>query len=314
VPGAGPMGKRQTAPLDANLVTQYTLSDPMHLLPDQAPLKHTLVTAGNDGTDLFDIAVGLDKPTTITPMPGGSGQIALRLDVGTITLGVQRRNHLQRQDSVQVIPAAQRTRQQGEEGALQVVLVRIRSGQWSQIVPVPFTRFAADSVSLWQGPEVNVPGARGALRLQLGNTRYALPVRITLERFDLDFYPGGRLLGATPRDFRSTLSIEDKQTGEPMVAVAHLNNPVYWPSGLWGGSWTFFQAQWDPQGQRWTILGVGNRHGTWLMLIGCVMIFAGLIYAFWCKPLIVRRMKANAIERARAAGRHVAAPQMAEAR
>jgi hypothetical protein len=162
-------------------------------------------------------------------------------------------------------------------------------------VPVPFTRFAADHVALWEGPSVEIPGTDVSLRLQLGKTRYELPVRITLERFDLEYYPGGQKLGAIPRDYKATLTIESRQTGETIVDVAHLNNPVYWPRGWTGGSWAFFQAQWDPQGQRWTILGVGSRHGTWLMLTGCIMIFGGLLYAFYVKPLIIRRNKVAAL-------------------
>ena len=44
-------------------------------------------------------------------------------------------------------------------------------------------------------------------------------------------------------------------TGTSVTDVAHMNHPIYFGSG----SWLFFQAQWDPDGQRWTVLGVGNR-------------------------------------------------------
>ncbi|HSV13230.1 MAG TPA: hypothetical protein VLI90_03175, partial [Tepidisphaeraceae bacterium] len=50
----------------------------------------------------------------------------------------------------------------------------------------------------------------------------------------------------------------------------------------------------------WTILGVGNRPGVRVMILGCCMIVAGVLYAFYAKPYIIRRMKANAIAKANA--------------
>jgi len=71
--------------------------------------------------------------------------------------------------------------------------------------------------------------------------------------------------------------------------------------------WTLFQAQWDPNGQRFTVLGVGNRPGVWIMTAGCVVLTVGLMYAFYAKPLIVRRMKEKAIAEAKAKGKPVPA-------
>jgi hypothetical protein len=73
-----------------------------------------------------------------------------------------------------------------------------------------------------------------------------------------------------------------------------MNHPVYFD----GGSWLFFQAQWDPEGQRWTILGVGNRPGVPVMIGGCVMIVMGVLYAFYVKPIVIRRMKQKALQKA----------------
>ena len=85
-----------------------------------------------------------------------------------------------------------------------------------------------------------------------------------------------------------------KRTG-----VAHLNNPVYF-GGIGDSYWTFFQAQWDAEAQRFTVLGVGNRPGVWIMTLGCVMIVLGVLYAFYVKPLIIRRMKEKALAKSSA--------------
>ena len=66
--------------------------------------------------------------------------------------------------------------------------------------------------------------------------------------------------------------------------------------GLW-----FFQAQWDPpdsprfqgdvgsNGLNYTVLGVGNRNGVAVQLLGCCIAVFGMIYAFYFKPILKRR-------------------------
>ena len=43
------------------------------------------------------------------------------------------------------------------------------------------------------------------------------------------------------------------------------------------------------------MLGVGNRPGVTTMTVACVMIVTGLLYAFYLKPVLIRRMKERAI-------------------
>jgi hypothetical protein len=293
VEGAGPMGKRQKEPLDNDLKISYAFNDPMHLLPSQGAVKHTFYTSAQGA--MTDIVTAMDAPAQVREVHEGKGQIDLPMGQRTFTMQFRRSEHAKRVDSVEAIPSAQRSREQGQSGVLQVALVKASMGSWSTTVPVPFMQWAADARGQWDGPVVKLPGTNARIQLQLGNTQYQLPAKITLEKFELEHYMGGSAEVGIPRDFKSTLSIEDKSTGQKMVDVAHMNHPVYFPPGLFGKSWTFFQAQWDPDGQRWTVLGVGNRHGTWTMTLGCVMIFVGLLYAFYLKPIIIRRMKKQAL-------------------
>jgi len=296
VEGAGPMGKRQKEPLDHDLKILYSFSDPMHLLPTQGSIKHTIYTSAQGAAT--DIVTAMDASAQVKVLAESKGEIDLPMGQQTFTLQLRRSEHAKRVDHVETVPPAQRSREQGESGVLQVVLVKASMGNWSQTVPVPFMQWAEDAREQWDGPILKLPGTDAAIQLQLGNTQYELPAKITLEKFELEHYMGGSAEVGIPRDFKSTLSIEDKATGERFVDVAHMNHPVYFPPGLFGKSWTFFQAQWDPEGQRWTVLGVGNRHGTWIMTLGCIMIFAGLLWAFYLKPVIIRRMKQNALLRA----------------
>jgi hypothetical protein len=132
------------------------------------------------------------------------------------------------------------------------------------------------------------------MQLQLGNTRLQLPAKLTLRKFDMVPYPGGDT-GDMIRDFRSTVVVHDPASGDEFTAVAHMNNPIYFGSG----AWLFFQAQFDPK-SRWTVLGVGNRPGVSLMILGCLLMVVGLMYAFYLKPVIIRRMKEKALAEAAA--------------
>ncbi len=76
-----------------------------------------------------------------------------------------------------------------------------------------------------------------------------------------------------------------------------MNKPVEY------GGLSYFQSQWDPPDQarfegdraslglNYTVLGVANRHGVWVMLFGCCVAVAGMIYAFYLKPVIKRRQR-----------------------
>ena len=61
-----------------------------------------------------------------------------------------------------------------------------------------------------------------------------------------------------------------------------------------------------------TVLGVGNRHGVWVQLAGCVIACLGMIYAFYVKPLIKRRNERLVLEeiaRAKAEGHKPSFPR-----
>jgi hypothetical protein len=303
-------------------------------MPRQGGAKHLLITT-SDGPGLTHIATGGADGTVVTDHPDGRAEIeidasagaggpfmqAMRAqggggdghDHGPIKATVVRHDHLRLDESVQIVPPAQRDRNMGDLGVFQVARARVTKGDWSHDVLVPYAQDVVEN--RWDGAPVRIPGTTSNLHLQLGQTRLQMPARITLEKFELVPYPGGEARqGSMFRDFKSTLTIENPRTGEKFTALAHMNNPVYFtePGSVpvlgnflpFKRSWLFFQAAYDPERQAWTILGVGNRPGVWVMTAGCVMIFVGLMYAFYVKPIIIRRMKANALAKAaQAAGK-----------
>ncbi|HEV7300415.1 MAG TPA: hypothetical protein VGN72_13695 [Tepidisphaeraceae bacterium] len=312
-PGGGPMGKRQTEPLDKALTLGFAVTDPFRLMPREATKKHTFITTG-DGK-MFDVAVAADGPSKITEIPGGRGTVDVTIDhsgrgpfqpppepgtsdsghMHTLPLSVARVDQIVKDDMIIPVPSAQRQRDLGAAGLVQVVRAKLSMGQWSKTVLVPFMPDAGENMD-WNAPIINLPEGGATVQLTLCNSRLRLPAELTLEHFELVPYPGGdaNAPNALIRDFRSTLIVNDPNTKVTTTAVAHMNNPVYFDSGRW----LFFQAAYDGDGKQWTILGVGNRPGVWVMTIGCVMIFVGLMYAFYLKPIIIRRMKANAIAEA----------------
>jgi hypothetical protein len=72
----------------------------------------------------------------------------------------------------------------------------------------------------------------------------------------------------------------------------------------YGGFW-YFQSTWDPparevpgSGMNHTGLGVGNRNGVGVQLAGCGISVAGMIFAFYVKP-VLRRSRWEQLRRER---------------
>jgi hypothetical protein len=167
---------------------------------------------------------------------------------------------------------------------------------------IPFNRWVFDAPS-----EVlrRAPYEPRTLRLSDGRevevlfSRQRLPLEtaVALDEFVLSSHVGGFTgeMGSI-RDYMSRLRFRDPGAAawdEP--TNVSVNNPIE-HKGLW-----YFQAQWDPpdaspqegiaasRGLNYTVLGVGNRNGVYVQLLGCVIAVAGMIYAFYVKPVLKRR-------------------------
>ena len=316
-PKAGPMGGRQKVPLDAGLQVGLTVEDPYRLMPTEKAIKHTLVTP-TGSAELVDVSVNDVGASTVKTFPTGSGDIELSAptpeEMGappgaagggdpaeaahpSIAVRLQRHDHVDPVDTVVPVPPRQREEQADEDGLYQAVKLRVRLGTWEKEIVVPYTPFAADRVRQdpWRGGYVMLPGAIAPLQFQLSNTRRPLPTRLTLDDFKVVPFAGGTDSpdsGSFMQDFRSTLTMSGTDDADTLTAVASLNHPIYFN----GGRWLFFQAAYDPNvPHTWTQLGIGNRPAIGVMEAGCGMIFAGLIYAFYAKPIIIRRMKQRAL-------------------
>jgi hypothetical protein len=287
-------GNRQKEPIDKNLVLNFRFDDPAGLMPTNGDEKQTFITSTD--SDLLAIDAAYTHATQVTDLSSG-GQVHLNVEGTQMNADVRRLNHVKITTHVVETLPARRVKDIAESGEKQVLVVRVTAGNWSGDVDVPCDIYAApdpmtqEPTEPWALGVVKIPGESESIQLQLGYTCRPMPALLSLKRFELVHYPGGTGDNGPFRDFRSTLEITEP-SGERNTDVASLNSPIYYD----GGKWIFFQAGYDPAGQFSTI-GVGNRPAVGVMITGCVMIVSGLMYTFYVKPTVVRRMKAKALER-----------------
>ncbi len=315
VEGAGPLGKRQTKPLDDTLITRYEFNDSLNLLPaGEGGEKRLFITTP---TKTYMVATSLQRPTLILTLNENKADLEIGQGEGKATFHFAREEGLVRHDRVVEVPKEQRSRQDGESGVFQVTAVRATCGDWSELVFVPFAQWAL--ATPWNGGRLHLPNCKAVVQLQLGQRirpiapdfKTGIATNVKLDDFKLRSYDGGNAQAMVQRDFLASLTITEGN-GHERQGVAHMNSPVYFGAtpifGYGDSYWTLFQASWDPQGQRFTILGVGNRPGVWIMVSGAILCAVGLMYAFYLKPVIIKRMKAKAIADAKAKGKKVREP------
>lgn len=311
VEGAGPFGKRlREGVLDDKIRLAYEFKDPTKILPtmESVTVKYILFTAENT-PGITMVRVSSRESSSINK---GEKSVDLKIvsppgmfddpnaPRRSMTLNVQREDHLKRSNTVRVVPVEKRNNDIARAGAAQVVRVRIRSGDWEQIVAVPFDQFVLHNRN-WQTPRIQVPGAQHTFQIMLGNQRRILPVAVRLDDFEAVPYAGGDVsLASTMREFKSHITFLDQAKGVEEKSSAGLNHPAFFSRSAGGfmapsESWVFSQASWNPENLDWTALQVGNRPFVRNMTFACVLIFGGLLYAFYLKPIIIRQMKARAL-------------------
>ena len=317
---AGPMGKRQKELLDPALDVSYAFNADTDLLPKGGLGKTMFLTTPNSSRTTV-LTVEANGPPVVQTFDGERGDIEMIAphteeamlmrtmgresphDHGKVA--VQRTDHAGAVvPFVDEVPKAKRNRDEGTSGRRQVVRVRY-TGLDSTDKPfegetlVPFSEHPLETP--WQGGLINVPNSTAVAQVTLGNNFRMLPAVARLDKLEAFAYAGmDASVAPMIRDYRSTITLVEREGGTSRTDTVFLNSPVFYA----GGNWIFFQSQFDLQNQRWSVLGVGNRPGVYVMVSGCILIIVGIFYAFYVKPVLIRRMKAKAI--AAAAGRKAA--------
>jgi hypothetical protein len=191
-----------------------------------------------------------------------------------------------------IIPLAERDREVRK--SLSMVQVELSSGDWRHTEWLPYHHYVFPSAQYRSGflrfapTTVKMPNGR-AIELLFSRRREPLPSAVALHDFTLLTHQGG-LIGrnSNVRDYVSQLCFADNTGGWSEPLQMSLNKPAER-----GGFW-FFQSFWDAPdqnsaGMNYTGVGVGNRNGVYIQLLGTVIAVLGMIYAFYIKPIILRR-------------------------
>jgi hypothetical protein len=124
------------------------------------------------------------------------------------------------------------------------------------------------------GPEL------GTWRIIYSLREESLEAVLAPKQLDVTYFPGMRGI----ESYRTEAIA--KRPGMPPREVGVSTNNTHTV-----GRWTLYQSGAAQDGWSFTILGVGNRNGIHLMNIGWIVVTLGAIYAFYVKPVLIRRMK-----------------------
>ena len=200
-----------------------------------------------------------------------------------------------------IVPPEERQRDARELFSRALVSGPGGGAQWLDYHPYVFDR-RADALRRhpFEPTVVDLGGGRKA-EVLFSRLREPMPTAVALDDFILATHIGGYTGEAsTIRDYTSMLRFDDG-AGWSQPVPCSVNAPVE------HDGWWFFQAQWDPpdqarfegdrasRGLNYTVLGVANREGVVIQLLGCVISVLGMCYAFYVKPIIKRRQREAAL-------------------
>ncbi|RMG44596.1 MAG: hypothetical protein D6718_09730 [Acidobacteria bacterium] len=184
-----------------------------------------------------------------------------------------------------VIPWRERDRKAGM--AYAAVQVEIAGPQGAERYWVRYSHYAHPSRAGFFPQRVTLPDGR-AIELLFSRRTLPLPAPVALEAFQLETYTGG----TRERDYISLVRFRE-DGGWSDIKEIRSNQPTAYRG------WWFFQSTWDPPvpqanyaGMNYTGLGVGNRHGVAIMLWGSLLTVFGTFWAFYIKPILLRRRRA----------------------
>ncbi len=202
-----------------------------------------------------------------------------------------------------IVPRNQRDRDADLARLYAMVRVEMSRGEWSESSWVAFHRYSFDDdeeasarLTRWEPARFDVPGV-GGVEVIFTRDRRALETPVYLDDFILTSQFGG-FTGETSsiRDWTSVIRF----VGVDEQLTVSTNDPVSHEG------WWFFQSFWDPPqqaggqvsqgGMSFTGLGVGNRHGVVMQLVGGTITVMGMLYAFYVKPILKRRQRERVLD------------------
>ena len=107
-------------------------------------------------------------------------------------------------------------------------------------------------------------------KLELRPQRFYKPFSLHLVEFRFDRYPGTEI----PKNFSSRVRLKRPDTGEDREVLIYMNSPLRYAGE------TFYQADWDKEDEKGTILQVVHNPSWLTPYLACGMVAAGLIFQF----------------------------------
>lgn len=260
----------------------------------------------------------------VTPMlkEGASLQVAPRL---SLRLG-ERAEHAVKVEVPRVTPPAMRQKDLvGNHKAAAIAVEVSVEGGGKSVHWLPFAQYLRAGQD--ESREVELGGGRRVV-MSFSRVRHEFSpaMAIALRDFEMIPYPHSQ----TPRDYRSEVAVlsnwngrakrEDHATSlnAPLLVrtpfVKRDDAPAWANAAGWAMSviapnqYKFSQAGWDATGwqesrrlvesgqaakafARFTILGVGNNPGIYIIATGAVLMSVGIPWAFYLKPWLIQRQK-----------------------
>jgi hypothetical protein len=264
--------------MDADLKITYLdpSSQRLLLVAGQDAATVDVVFTRSDGTYRHYLAK-IGEPATLLK------DISLTVD-GVLT-------HAVPETRPDIVPREQRQSLQEVGKSTSLVRVEVGDGRQIQSTWLQFSQYAFNDDQRAEPERFRY--APRAIRLSDGRTlwllysrwRDPLPSPVALDRFILQTYPGGY----PASDYISMVRFAQPDGDWSPVLQIKSNHPAQ------HGEFWYFQAQWDPGVEAHTVLGVGNRRAVRSMLAGVCISITGMIYAFYFKPVIIRRRKQAAL-------------------
>lgn len=126
--------------------------------------------------------------------------------------------------------------------------------------------------------QVTLPGESEPWEVVYSRFARDLGVALLPGKLTVTFFPGRESVESWRSDFGVG------QADGSIVPAA-----VYTNETFRAGNWTLFQSGAAKDHWSYTVIGVGNREGIWPMILGCVFITIGCMFAFYVKPILLRR-------------------------
>ncbi|MCA9296504.1 MAG: hypothetical protein KC983_08300, partial [Phycisphaerales bacterium] len=269
-----------------------------------------ITIAGGPKPDDLHLVLAISTPIAHT-IPIEAGQ-SIELRPGVIMRIKEYGSHTQAQVRPLVVPRFQRDR--GVERRASMIQVHVPGALSDEPIWLGYNEYPFESAqdALFRFPYDPTPVqmADGSIiELLFSRDRRPLPAPVALDDFVITSRIGG-FTGQTAsiRNWTSRVAFDVDDQWSDLYEVS-VNAPIQF-----GGYW-YFQSSWDPPfngngmssaGLNYTVLGVGNRNGVQLQLLGCCIAVIGMMYAFYVKPIIKRRQRERVY-------REVAARQAGEA-